>query len=219
MIFAGKQQSGVSTFDAKGGNQGGNSSHKVSTCDNRHNEKKLQDLSVWIGANEGGNLLGISVQAMRKRCKKAFKPEKYVKKQDGLTVRQVRKNGGLQYEILLSSLPDFAQVEYWKAHHEQKQMTGIEIARRDEEFRRRGEIADWNKEVALLRHRVLKAYLRFVAEAPPKMTMVYKKRFCELFNEGVFEELQDTRRKVKRVSYQTLDIQRAKQQRITRMQR
>lgn len=194
MNFAGKQLSGVPTFEGKGGNQGRNSPNTVPPYDNSRKDKRLQDFSVWLTVKEGGNLLGITDRAVKKNCK----ARKYVTK-------MVDGNGGKQYRILLSSLPDFAQVEYWKTHHEQKQMSGIEIARRDEEFVRRGEIADWNKDVALLRHRVLKAYLRFVAEAPKGKTMVFKKQFCEYFNNGVLEDLQDTRRKVKKVSYQTID--------------
>ena len=105
------------------------------------NKKRLQDLGVWLTVKESVNLLGVSKQAFHKS-----KPEKKY------TTKMITGRGGKRMMVLLSSLPDFAQVEYWKAHHEQKQMTGIEIARRDEDFRRRGEIADWNKEVALLRH-------------------------------------------------------------------
>lgn len=194
MNFVQSTSLGVYTFGSEGVNQGVNLSEKVYTTDKDNKNNGLHDRSVWLTVKEGVNLLGITKQAFHKNRREG----KYVTK-------MVDGNGGKQYRILLSSLPDFAQVEYWNSHQEQKRLTGIELARRDEEFLRRGEIADWNKEVALLRHRVLKAYLRFVAEAPPKKMMAFKKQFCELFNDGVFEELQDTRRKVKRVSYQTLD--------------
>lgn len=194
MSFADIPFSGVDSSGNGTVNLSVNRSKMVDSSVSEEKTRQLQDSGVWLTVRETVNLLGVSKQAFHKS-----KPdEKYATK-------MTTGRGGKRMMILLSSLPEFAQVEYWKAHHEQKQMTGIELARRDEEFMRRGEIADWNKEVALLRHRVLKAYLRFVAEAPPKMTMAYKRRFCELFNEGVFEELQDCRVRVKKVSYQTLD--------------
>jgi len=62
------------------------------------NDKK-QD---WINVKEGSNLLGISLQAVKKNCK----AQKY-------TTKMVSGNGGKQYRILLSSLPQSAQDKYY----------------------------------------------------------------------------------------------------------
>lgn len=57
---------------------------------------------IWISVKKGCNLLGISHQAIQKNIKAG----KY-------TVRQVRKNGGMQYEILLNSLGAEAVSRYF----------------------------------------------------------------------------------------------------------
>jgi len=61
-----------------------------------------QDKEIWLTVKEGYNLLGISQQAMAKR----IKAQKY-------TTKTVQGNGGLQYRILLSSLPQSARDCYF----------------------------------------------------------------------------------------------------------
>ncbi len=58
---------------------------------------------VWLAVKEAYNILGVSQQAMAKR----IKSKKY-------TTKMVSGNGGQQYRILLSSLPQSAQDRYYQ---------------------------------------------------------------------------------------------------------
>ena len=91
----------------KGGNQGGNKGRNlvfsVPTFVNSSNNDDLHGSSVWISVHEAGNLLGVTSRAVKKACKAG----KYV-------TRLVPGNGGMQYQIALSSLPETAQLRYRK---------------------------------------------------------------------------------------------------------
>jgi transposase InsO family protein len=93
----------VSTFDVKGGNLGGNQMSEFLPFIKANINKSLNQNDIYLPVKEAGNLLGITVQAVRKNCKTG----KY-------STQTVRGNGGTQYEILLSSLPQSAQAKYWE---------------------------------------------------------------------------------------------------------
>jgi hypothetical protein len=93
----------VATFELKGSNQGSNLDKMVTTQKKPNKINNFTKQEVWLTAKEGSNLLGISWAAVKKSCKKG----KYITK-------KVQGNGGIQYRILLSSLPAKAQVKYWK---------------------------------------------------------------------------------------------------------
>ena len=93
---------------AKGANQGANLFEDVRTPDNSLKIKDLegkQKTEVWISVQKGANLVGVTKRAIQKNITRG----KY-------SVRKVRTNGGEGYEILLSSLPEFAQIKYWKEY-------------------------------------------------------------------------------------------------------
>jgi putative transposase len=83
----------VTTFESKGGNQGGNREDKIETELNSLKNNELQLSVKWIGRVEGGNLLGISKIAMLKHIQ-----------QRHFVTRKVKMNGGWGYEISVESM-------------------------------------------------------------------------------------------------------------------
>lgn len=72
---------------------------------------------IWLPIKKAAELRGISVQAIRKSCS-----EKEGRYKDGqYKFRSISGNGGKQYEILLSSLPEPIQAEYCLEHHKLQQ--------------------------------------------------------------------------------------------------
>lgn len=140
----------------KGRNKGGNLSNNT-----------LSSADVWIDVLKGGNLLNISKQAIRKNCRLG----KYV-------TRQVRGNGGLQYEILLSSLPIEAQKIYWMENAEPL----------DPEH---SELQEWQKEIAQARADVLKRYNEYVINNKNINKVEAKRQFCNIYNKHALPELFD----------------------------
>lgn len=68
---------------------------------------------IWLPIKKVAELREISAQAIRKSC-----GEKEGSYQDGrYKFRSINGNGGEQYEILLSSLPESIQAKYWLDHH------------------------------------------------------------------------------------------------------
>ncbi|VVP59739.1 hypothetical protein PS900_06105 [Pseudomonas fluorescens] len=63
----------------------------------------------WLSAGAAASLLGMSVQAVRKACAAG----RY-------TLETVKANGGSQYRILLSSLPQSARIRYWEQQGEEQ---------------------------------------------------------------------------------------------------
>lgn len=101
MSFAGNQCLEVPAFGTKGRNQGGNPSESVPTAVKDIKRKGLSENSIWLTVKQGGNLLGITDRAVKKNCKAG----KYV-------TTMVDGNGGRQYRILLSSLPEKAVMKW-----------------------------------------------------------------------------------------------------------
>jgi len=62
-----------------------------------------EGIEAWLTAKEAGNFLDITERAIKKNCK----AKKY-------TTKMVNGNGGQQYRILLSSLPQSAQDRYYQ---------------------------------------------------------------------------------------------------------
>ena len=63
----------------------------------------------WLSANDVAKLLGVTGQAVRKACAAG----RYV-------LETVKANGGSQYRILLSSLPQSARIRYWEQQGEEQ---------------------------------------------------------------------------------------------------
>lgn len=89
--------------------------------DNSYSKKNISSAKVatsqaeiWLNITKVAELQGVTHQAIRKSCKEregGYKGGKYV-------FRLVAANGGKQYEILLTSLPEAAQYKYWLEHHQ-----------------------------------------------------------------------------------------------------
>jgi len=183
---------------AKGGNQGrnqgGNFDKVVPTSWKANKNNDLDDDCLWISVKEGGNLLGISDRAVKKNCKAG----KY-------TVKMVAGNGGQQYRILLSSLPPDVVKRYLQEKGFVHQPTAMETAIRDQEFRRRSEIANWQRDVAVRRHAIVKDYVTFVSGAATGSLLERKREFCRLYNDRLLSFPEEFYGSVKRISFQTVD--------------
>lgn len=68
---------------------------------------------IWLPIKKVAELREISVQAVRKSCSE--KDGRYLNGQ--YKFRLISGNGGEQYEILLTSLPESIQAKYWLEHH------------------------------------------------------------------------------------------------------
>jgi len=62
----------------------------------------IKENETWLTVKQAGNFLNVTERAIKKNCK----AQKY-------TTKMVKGNGGLQYRILLSSLPQAAQDKYY----------------------------------------------------------------------------------------------------------
>ena len=86
------------------------------------NSKEIEKVAttnhiIWLPIKKVAELRGISAQAVRKSCS-----EREGRYKDGqYKFRSISGNGGEQYEILLSSLPEPIQAKYWLEHHKPKQ--------------------------------------------------------------------------------------------------
>jgi len=144
---------------------------------------------VWVNVKEGSNLLGISLQAIKKNCK----AKKY-------TTKMVSGNGGQQYRILLSSLPQSAQDKYFAektavvlaentpAIGEKTQQTmADEVADRhrlrEQGLRRYNSLPASKKAPAKAKELLIRAYLQYVRESNlGRVAGLYD--FCEQLNAG-----------------------------------
>jgi len=93
----------VNTLNHETVNQTVNRSERFTVPENNQNDKGLCKSIIWLTVQETVNLLGISKVAFHKN-----------RKADKYTTRVIKKRGGEQYEVLLSSLPESAQTAYWK---------------------------------------------------------------------------------------------------------
>lgn len=95
----------VNTFNPEAVNQGVNLFPKLTPPNNINDTKALGKTIIWLSVKEAVNLLGISKVAFHKN-----------RKLNKYTSRTINGNGGIQYEVLLSSLPESAQTTYWAQH-------------------------------------------------------------------------------------------------------
>jgi len=95
-------------------NQAYNQATKVVTSKNINKNNEKESSEVWLTVKEAYNLLGVSQQSVQKAVKKG----KY-------TIKQVSGNGGEQYRILLSSLPEKAQLKYYNDKLDLTELPGV----------------------------------------------------------------------------------------------
>jgi hypothetical protein len=111
----------------QGGNQGGNRKSVVPTFDNHLKISALSDEKVWLTVHDGSHLLDVTTRAIKKACKAG----KYV-------TRFVQGNGGMQYQIALSSLPEKAQkrweMERLSEMDRDLNRTSTDMVKQDQEF-------------------------------------------------------------------------------------
>ena len=159
---------------AKGGNQGrnqgGNIAKKVSTRPNSTKENALHGKDVWLNAEEARNLIGISVQALRKNCR----AEKY-------TVQLVHGNGGMQYRIALSSLPVDAQIRWRKEQGfvAEEMETAVESSHKPFD-----EMSEQQRQTALDRYDVVMHYKDAISRAKHGMILEAKEAFIIRYAAG-----------------------------------
>jgi len=91
------------TLGMEGGQKGGQDFNSCPPNKEPNNNKALCKNDIWLSVHEAGQFLNAPKRTIKYYCKKG----KYI-------TQKVHGNGGLQYRILLSSLPESAQKKYWK---------------------------------------------------------------------------------------------------------
>ncbi len=162
---------------------------EVSSFSNCIDEQRIEGFSGWISVPEGGNLLSISVQAVRKNCKAG----KYVTK-------MIDGNGGKQYRILLSSLPVFAQERWLRQHGIADQVEPAE--KENDGVKSFDEMPEQAAEKARLRYDVVRLYEEALSSAGHGRKMAAKEAFVERFNRGEWPHLLE---KIGPVAWKTID--------------
>ncbi|NTV46177.1 MAG: transposase [Chlorobiales bacterium] len=138
----------------------------------------LQENEVWLTLVEGSNLLGISGQAVRKNRKAG----KYV-------TMMVSGNGGMQYRIALSSLPESAQIA-WRIAQGLEVEILPDLAEKEEGLTRSFESLSPNaQKVALLKYDIVRLYQDAVASATHGKILEAKEAFVARFNAGHWPHL------------------------------
>ncbi len=77
----------------KGGKQGGKLENSLIGTSNSFQNNNLAEKSLWISAQEGGKLLGLTKRTVKWHCQHGH-----------FVTRRVKMNGGLGYEIELNSV-------------------------------------------------------------------------------------------------------------------
>ena len=179
-------------FSPKGGNQGrnqgGNFAEMVPAFDKHNNDNALQSSEVWLSVVEGGNLLRITSRAVKKNCKSG----KYV-------TDMVRANGGLQYRIALSSLPESAQM-VWREQH------GLaperDLVEDDQEVPSFESMPAKASEEARLKFDVIRLYQEAISGAKHGQKLAAKEAFEQRFNAGEWPVLLE---KIGPISWKSID--------------
>jgi len=187
-----KLDSATLQLSVEGVTLGVTSSEARYTCPKSLVGKNLSESEVWLDVGEAVTLLGISkVQVHRNR-----KAGKY-------TTKMVSGNGGKQYRIALSSLPVEAQRKYYDANPRPLPSDAQTIR---ENSLTNAELTDWQREYALVRYAVLRAYQESVKTSSWGSTLEVKNRFCERYNNNLLPQFGEAHRKyVKKASFKTLD--------------
>jgi transposase InsO family protein len=102
----------VNTLSSETVNQTVNLSERLTVPENNQNNKDLCKSIIWLTVQETVNLLGISKVAFHKN-----------RKADKYTTKIIKKRGGEQFAVLLSSLPESAQTAYWKQQIPESEVT------------------------------------------------------------------------------------------------
>lgn len=179
--------------NAKGVNQAVNQEATVYTFDNSLRDSVLSNQTAFVSVREAVNLLGISKVAFHK----ARKAGKFV-------VRTVFKNGGEQFEVDVNSLPPAAIQKYLEVTGLVEKKTPEDLAFRDEQFRERSNIANWQRDKALRRYALLKEYLRYAGDDRGSMT-ARKAEFCRMYNRRLLDWPDEFYKSVPKISPSTMD--------------
>jgi len=107
------QPQSVSHLLYKGATQGATQEEVCRTTDNSLKTNDLEGkrkTEVWVSVKKGATLINTTSRTIQRKIT-----------QNKYSVQKVRTNGGEGYEILLSSLPEFAQIKYWKEYANQNE--------------------------------------------------------------------------------------------------
>lgn len=178
---------GLPTLDTKGGQDQVFEQASCPPLENQRIHSVKEEFAkgdVWLTTREGGQLLNEPQRTVKHRCKVGI-----------YTSKMVIGNGGEQYRILLSSLPESAQVRYWQ----ELTMTKWQSLR--PEARKLSRKAE---EVALKRADLVRIYLEDCDR--PAVTggsvVERKKMFVARFNLGEWPDLLEV---IGETSYKTLE--------------
>lgn len=160
------QENSIAHLLDEGGQKGGQL-FEIATPNHIYNgNMDLPDQGVWITIKEGGQLLNISERTLKYQCKIG----KYI-------AEKVRGNGGYQYRILLSSLPNDAQIRYLsKKTTPDSRPNAVRLSQRQET-------------IALAWGDFLNLYEQFNSGKEYGRIVAAKKLFVERYNRGEFPHL------------------------------
>jgi len=157
---------------------------------------ELRQQAGWLSVEQFSQISGIQKSTIKYRCLNG----KYAKE-----CRQIVRDGRRPYQIHFSALPADGIREYHRIVADVQPMTSEQIEARNEAFRERSRVTDYNADRALKRNSVLKLYQAFIRSGKGKL-LDRKAAFCERFNRGGYLELEEERAVIGSVHWKTLDV-------------
>ena len=157
---------------------------------------ELRQQAGWLSVEQFSQISGIQKSTIKYRCLNG----KYAK-----NCRQINKDGRRPYQIHFSELPPASVRDYHRILADVQPMTSEQIEARNEAFRERSRVTDYNADRALKRNSVLKVYQAFIRTGKGRL-LDRKAAFCERFNRGGFLELEEERAVIGSVHWKTLDV-------------
>ena len=180
----------------KSGQKSGQGKNNVLSSISDSEIRLLRSQAGWLSVNQFSQLSGQHERQIKRFCKAG----KYVKQ-----CRQIVRDGRRPYQVHFSALPAAGIREYQRIVANVQPMTSEQIEARNEAFRERSRVTDYNADRALKRNSVLKLYQAFIRSGKGKL-LDRKAAFCERFNRGGFLELEEERAVIGSVHWKTLDV-------------
>lgn len=167
----------VRTFDEKVRTKGANYLNVFVPDDNVNEINSFEHSDGWLTQAEGANLESIGLRAFQKRCKNG----KYKK------IRRVKGNGGERIEVHADCLSPAAIERYARIRGLLVDPSAEDLEARNEAFKVRGEIANWQRDRACMRRVVVDAYVRYYGVSGYGSITERKADFCRLYNSGLLD--------------------------------
>jgi putative transposase len=176
---------------AKGGQQGRQYENSCLPAHISIENRDLKDSDVWLSIKDVAHLTGDPERTIKHRCKH----QKYVSP----SPRLVSGNGGLQYRISLSSLPESAQMAWREQHGLAPECDLVEDDQAVPSF---DQMSVRASEEARLKYDVIRVYQEAISEAKHGLKLAAKEAFEQRFNGGEWPVLLE---KIGPISWRSID--------------